>query len=297
MRKPVRYATCILVGSLAAVMHLAVQAQNPPAPSLPPTYIPDIHFSSGRNIAPYFEGWIKNPDETFDFVFGYLNRNYEQDLVIQAGPDNSVMPGGPDRGQPTFFHPRRESRVFRVRVPKDWGKDQRLTWTITANGQTEKAAGQLLPLMEINEHMMLSGGNNTVPFGEVDPNTAPAISLAPVTPVKATEPVMLTAKVADDGLPKPRPIVEPKVPTGDDGRFKSQRNSTGGGRGNVGLRVNWLQYRGPAKVTFDTNPISVVNGQAVTTARFPVPGTYVLVAAANDGRLANRTEITVTVTP
>src|SRR5262249_31317681 len=99
--------------AVAAVFagHL-ISAQNLPVP----TYIPDIKFASGRNIAPYLEGWIKNSDGTFDFVFGYFNRNTEQELVIPPGPDNSVVPGGPDRGQPTYFLPRRQPRIFRVRV-------------------------------------------------------------------------------------------------------------------------------------------------------------------------------------
>ena len=114
MTRHVGAVTCAVVAALAAATH-PVHAQNP---SVPPTWMPDVKFASGRNIAPYLEGWIRNPDETFDFVFGYFNRNTEEDLVIPPGPDNSVMPGGPDRGQPTYFAPRRQPRVFRVRVPR-----------------------------------------------------------------------------------------------------------------------------------------------------------------------------------
>ena len=39
------------------------------------------------------------------------------------GPDNTVEPGGPDRGQPTYFLPRRRARLFRVRVPADLGTE------------------------------------------------------------------------------------------------------------------------------------------------------------------------------
>jgi hypothetical protein len=48
-------------------------------------------------------------------------------------------------------------------------------------------------------------------------------------------------------------------------------------------------------VTFETNPIPVANGKAVTTARFGAPGTYTLVAMANDGKLSTRSELTVNV--
>src|SRR5919197_5548880 len=112
-----------------------------------PTAIPQTKFASGQDVVPYFEGWIRNADGSFDMVFGYFNRNWQEELAIQPGPDNQVEPGGPDRGQPTYFLPRRQGWVFRVRVPKDFGK-QVVTWTITSNGKTNKAYGELLPVQE-----------------------------------------------------------------------------------------------------------------------------------------------------
>ena len=103
-----------------------------------PTELPSTRFSSGQNVVPYFDGWIRNPDGTFDLVFGYFNRNWKEELAIPAGPDNVVEPGGPDRGQPTHFLPRRNHFRFRVRVPSDWGTKD-LVWTLTANGETERA--------------------------------------------------------------------------------------------------------------------------------------------------------------
>jgi hypothetical protein len=37
----------------------------------------------------------RNADGSFDMVFGYFNRNWEEQLSIPAGPDNMVEPGGP----------------------------------------------------------------------------------------------------------------------------------------------------------------------------------------------------------
>src|SRR5687767_9521241 len=79
-------------------------------------------YSSGQNASPAFEGWELNADGSFNFLFGYMNRNWEEELNVPIGPDNSIMPGGPDHGQPTRFLPRRNRFVFRVRVPKDWGE-------------------------------------------------------------------------------------------------------------------------------------------------------------------------------
>src|SRR5204862_91024 len=82
----------------------------------------------------------KNCVGSFRFHFGYLNRNYVQALSIPVGPANSIEPGGPDRGQPTFFAVRTNRNMFTVTVPKDWGKKE-LVWTLTANGKTQKAFG------------------------------------------------------------------------------------------------------------------------------------------------------------
>src|SRR5215217_3573233 len=142
MKRLTGLAVCLVIGLSAAGVATAQQPGTPP-----PTWTPDIKFASGREVVPYLEGWIKNPDESFDFIFGYYSRNMEQELAIPAGAENSVMPGGPDRGQPTYFLPRRQPRIFRVRVPKDWG-DKALTWTLTANGRTEKVVAKLVPAYE-----------------------------------------------------------------------------------------------------------------------------------------------------
>jgi hypothetical protein len=258
-----------------------------------PTQVSQTKFDSGQNVVPVYEGWIRNPDESFDLVFGYFNRNYKEELAIPAGPNNSVEPGGPDRGQPTYFLPRRRARLFRVRVPKDFGQ-QVLTWTITVNGRTEKAYGDLLPVEEINERIIMSGGN-TVAFGDEDPNTPPRITVAPVPPVALSSPVPLTATVTDDGLPKPRTPPARPTATQRDGTIQRQVNSSGPTRPR-GLTVTWFQYGGPAKVTFDpAGPIPVAKGTAVARARFDAPGTYRLVATASDGQLSQRTELTITV--
>jgi len=286
MMRRVGGVICTATAALAVAAHL-VQAQ------IPPTYIPDIRFASGRSVVPYLEGWIRNPDETFDFVFGYLNRNTEEELVIPPGPDNSVMPDGPDRGQPTYFAPRRQPRIFRVRVPKDWG-DKAITWSITANGVTEKVVSKLLPAEEINEHIMIANGNNPMRCGEEDLNKPPTLAVAPIGEATAGAPVSLTANVTDDGLPKPRAPVAPR-PTEPTSRFQSQRNTSSNPNAMIGLRLTWVAYRGPGKVTFETNPVRVVGDKTTTTARFAAPGTYTLVALASDGRLSTRKDVTVTV--
>src|SRR5580704_1505996 len=78
-------------------------------------------FASGQDVVPVYEGWERNPDGSFSMVFGYMNRNYEEQMDIPVGPNNKIEPGPPDQGQPEHFYRRRQQFVFKVKVPKDWG--------------------------------------------------------------------------------------------------------------------------------------------------------------------------------
>src|SRR5205823_1529217 len=93
---------------------------------------------TGQDISPAYEGWEKNADGSFNLVFGYFNRNWEEELDIPIGPDNNIEPGGPDRGQPTHFLPRRNRFLVRIRVPQNFDK-QELVWTLTTHGKTNRA--------------------------------------------------------------------------------------------------------------------------------------------------------------
>src|SRR5271163_841823 len=79
---------------------------------------------SGQSVAPVYEGYDVNPDGSFNMWFGYMNRNYEEELEIPVG-DANKFEAGPnssfDRGQPTHFAIRRHKDVFKVAVPKDFG--------------------------------------------------------------------------------------------------------------------------------------------------------------------------------
>src|SRR5215510_10924732 len=33
------------------------------------------HYASGQDVVAVFEGWERNPDGSFNMVFGYMNRN------------------------------------------------------------------------------------------------------------------------------------------------------------------------------------------------------------------------------
>ena len=277
------------------LLWLAIWGAAASAQTAPPTYFNETKFNSGQDVVPSFDGWMRNSDGTFTMVFGYMNRNYREEPVIAAGPDNKVEPGPADQGQPTYFLPRRHAWVFQVKVPADWGQKE-LVWTITAHGRTEKAYATLRMEEEIIPRVLMTRGSLSP--GLDDPNQPPTVSIAPVSSAAPGSAVRLTALVTDDGLPKPRvPKARPNVEPG-----KAQTNAAT--TRISGLSVSWYEYRGPAKVIFDpVEPIRVGtpgepvrDGKAVTTAHFSEPGTYVLRATANDGALSSWAELTVTVT-
>jgi hypothetical protein len=262
--------------------------------TVPQTYISQTKFARGQDVVPSFDGWIRNSDGTFTMVFGYMNRNYEEQLAIPPGADNKLEPGAADQGQPTVFLPRRHAWVFRVKVPADWGNKE-LVWTITAHGRSEKAYGSLKPDEEILERLIMTRGNLNP--GLDDPNQPPSVSFAPVAAASTAAPVTLTALVTDDGLPKPHvPKARPAAAPGTAQTNTAQTN-TSVARPRLGLNVTWFEYRGPTAVTFeDAGPTLVSNGQASTKVHFSGPGTYVLRATANDGELSVGSDTTITVT-
>jgi hypothetical protein len=210
--------------------------------------------------------------------FGYLNRNYEEQIDVPIGPNNSFDPG-PDRGQPTHFVPRRQRFLFTVNLPKDWDPKRRVIWTLTANGKTEKAQGWLQPEWEVDAGVIQM---NIGPGGAppVDPpNTAPKITGSAAVTAAVSEKVTVTARATDDGVPKPRP-----------GRA--------GGPPPRGVAIRWMHYRGAGKVTFSSPTAEAPNGKPVestTTVTFSAPGTYVLRAIASDGLLEGMHDVTATV--
>lgn len=269
--------------------------------------------TSGQTIAPVFEGWERNADGSFNMVFGYMNRNYEEMLDVPVGPENKIEPGNADQGQPTYFFPRRQQFMFKVRVPKDWG-DKDLVWTLTTRGHTEKAYATLKGFWEINNNVYHQNRSGPGPQGA--PNTGPKATLSgPATrTTTVSSPLPLTVAVADDGRPPPSTrrggggtVIETPAARG---RGVPMPPSVIPPRQNpinqmmvrldpgMGLGVIWVLHRrsGEGMVTFDPAKVRVVDGQASTSARFSEPGTYLLRGFADDGILLDYVDVSVTVT-
>jgi hypothetical protein len=62
-----------------------------------------LSYTKGQNVSPAYEGWEEAADGSKYFLFGYMNRNWEEELNVPVGADNGFSPGVPDQGQPTHF--------------------------------------------------------------------------------------------------------------------------------------------------------------------------------------------------
>ena len=234
----------------------------------------------GASITGAFEGWYPTPDGSRTFLVGYLNRNADQPLDIPIGPNNRIEPGGPDLGQPTHFLPGRRHGVFSITVPRDFtSPDQRLTWTIVANGQTT-----VIPI-RLHPDYLIS------PFVDVAVKNTPPVVRFEENGRSIQGPVALLSGAAPRTTAIGSPLSLP-VFANDDAKYAS---------GTMALpvkppppvRLAWSKYRGPGRVTFDNPqpPLDVLSGggvntpfrgKSITTARFSEPGEYVLHVTALD---------------
>ncbi len=231
---------------------------------------------AGESVAAAFEGWFRDPDGTINLLFGYYNRNRNQDVDVPVGPNNRVEPGGPDRGQPTHFVSGRGWGIFAVKVPANFG-DQKVTWTLTANGKTTLVPGSLNVDYELSPLVEAAVGNSPpeMAFAEAGPWTqGPHGGLTGSATAKVGTSNTISVWVADDakftvgnGV---RPTIMPPP-----------------------VNVRWTKYRGPGEVKFATERMpanaverkgskAVFNGKADASVTFSEPGEYVLNVQAND---------------
>lgn len=291
----------------AGLIGLALTAA-PIADAQPNPY--NLKYRTGQTVQPIFEGWSRKADGGFTMHFGYFNRNFVEQVHVPVGPDNHFDdPGLPDAGQPTFFYPRANRRVFSIDVPSDFG-DRRLVWNLTTQGETLRAIGWLEPTWETAARS--AGGRRLSP--EAARNTAPEIGVDVPAAVTLQAGATLVARVTDDGLPVVRELDPNRPRRGSNDPPTLQRgpddiepphnvpsvpNRRGSGVQQPrvrGLRVSWIVWRGPAGVSFEpAATVAVEDGQASVTAAFTVPGDYVLRATANDNLLTTEHDVAVSV--
>jgi len=256
---------------LVAVFAIGVFAQRASMQSLT--------YNSGQDVSPAYEGWEENPDGTFNLVFGYMNRNWKEEIDVPIGPGNNIEPGGPDQGQPTHLLPRRNRFIFRIRVPKDFGQKE-IVWTLVTHGKTNKAYASLKTDLRIENIDIMSetgalGAGASNP--EIRADKAPDVKVegSDKLTAKVGQPVTLSAIVTDDGVPKGRPNSAGGGGPNAAGRGGPGAGAApaGGARGRgaaiptppsrvtvgktLGLHAGWFVYRAAGPVTIEPDQIEI----------------------------------------
>ena len=230
--------------------------------------------ASGTSVTAAFEGWFTNSNGGYSYLVGYMNRNQAQELDIPIGPNNKMEPGAIDRGQPTHFMPTRQWGMFVIEVPRTLGQ-QKLTWTLVANGVTTKVPLYAHPDYEISPLTEAAVGNTPpdLTFEENGRTVQGPLLMSTERTTKVSTPLPLTVWVSDDA------------------KFT---NVSGGIRPKViptAVSVTWMKYRGVGAVKFDKEKPEVqkleggtaaFSGKGTTTATFSQPGDYMLHVTAND---------------
>lgn len=263
---------------LALASGLLLFAQQPVLPSEPPR-------GFGASVTGAFEGWFQNPDGTYSFLVGYLNRNRQRAIDVPIGPNNRIEPGGPDMGQPSHFLPGRRTGMFIVTVPKDFTQQQRLTWTIVVNGVSNSIPLRLHTDYNISP---LKIEYDTAGYS----NTPPRLRFVESGPTFQSPLATIARPVASLNTPLAAPLSLPII-TDDDAAFSSGSNAPLPDPPPPPVEILWSKYRGPGDVTFDhAEPKLEVlaggkvnqpfRGRGLTTATFSAPGEYLLHVLASD---------------
>lgn len=295
-----------------------------------------VSYQRGQNVAPAYEGWIANDDGSYSMVFGYMNRNWAEELDVPVGEENFFSPGPEDRRQPTHFRPRRNRFVFMVRVPADFG-DQEMVWTLTTAGQTERAYGTLQIDQRLDD-IVIASETGALGIGASDAETRanqpPVITVegGDEYRVRVGEPLELAVRMEDDGLEeaieswKERRVEAAQAAAERDGPpGLSERQLRPPTRITVQKivwhHVAWFLYRGDpdAHPAFDPPQVKTwedtrtganspwaplwrrppvpEDGVWRTTVTFDEPGTYILRARGDDGALYHDQDIRIVVSP
>ncbi len=213
---------------------------------------------AGSGVAPYFDGWYRNPDGSATLSFGFMNRNTKGAVDIPLGPDNIIEPAQFQGMQPTHFpvvsYPafggKRERGAFAVRVPAGFKGD--VTWKLSINGITYSVPGRTtFTAYELSYTPQAAGSlMPTVRFAADGPvsNGREGVTTGPLHAVVG-QPLEIRIWMADRGERKP-------IPT----------------------NMTWFKYQGAGAVTFSPaqGKTAPGGGEATTQATFSAPGDYIL---------------------
>lgn len=321
-----------LLAAMAAAAALMVGAPASGAGDL----AGQLAWQQGQNVAPAYEGWLENEDGSITMVFGYMNRNWSEELDVPVGEDNFFSPGPMDQGQPTHFRPRRNRFVFMIDLPADFSEEE-LVWTLTTAGQTERAYGTL-GLDQRLDNIVIASETGALGVGSSDAatraNQPPVVTVEGGNEfrVRVGQPLELAVRMEDDGLERayenwvarqeraaqaaaeaegpprlsraqlrpPTRITVNKVVWHHVALFLFRRDGEGTPTFDPPQVKTWEDTRSgansPWAPLWRRTPIPE-DGVWRSTVTFDQPGTYILRARGDDGALYHDQDITVVVSP
>jgi hypothetical protein len=80
--------------ALRLAVLLSAIATSPMLAQQSASQLANLRHWSGQGVAPVYEGFDVNPDGSFNMWFGYMNRNYEEEIDLPVGAANMFEPGG-----------------------------------------------------------------------------------------------------------------------------------------------------------------------------------------------------------
>jgi len=218
------------------------------------TWSAEVIRDHGQPVIPLFDGWYPNEDGTSTMCFSYFNMNREEAVDIHLGENNYLSDDRFKALVPTHFDPlppryRHVFCAFTVTVPEDFGQDERITWTLTSNGQTLSVPGKLIAPYVLDEPAS-RGRGNLAPLVKLSPNGQ---NIRGRTGIHTRQPI---ATSVGESLTLTAWIEHPTEE----------------------VWVGWSHHSGPGKVKFDQKEHQVLTSEGSTQvqATFNEPGEYVV---------------------
>lgn len=215
------------------------------------TWSAEVIRDNGQPVIPLFDGWFPNDDGTRTLCFGYFNMNRLESLDIPKGSANYLSDQRFTANVPTHFDPlppryRHVFCAFSITVPESFGRDEKIYWHLTSNGQELKVPGHLLSAYVLDEPRSDGRGDIAplVRLGEQSARGRKGIHHAEVLNTAVGKSIPLRATIEH---------------TADE------------------VWVGWSHHSGPGKVDFDKKEYMTPSGEETEVfASFSEPGEYIV---------------------
>ena len=211
----------------------------------------------GQPVIPLYDGWYPNEDGSKTICFGFFNMNTEEAIDVALGEGNYLETDFEGLNLeavnvPTHFDPlppryRHIFCAFTVTVPEEFSVNNRVTWHLTANGQSLSVPGKVIPPYVLDEPSSLGRGDIAPLVTLADGSSArgrTGIVAAEAIQARVNQPFTLSATVEHpDGV----------------------------------VWAGWSHHSGPGQVLFEQQEFEVLSGTpSQARVKIDEPGEYLI---------------------